>query len=936
MRSSLPRTDQEEIERLNRDVSLERLVEAWGVELRAVDDKLGGRCPFHEDAEHALILLPKANTWTCSGCEVTDGTTIEWTMRAQGISRRHAVELLRADHGGDGTEKLVKHSTTQKLPELIAAGLEDAKLLEQVVMYYADTLKRTPPALDMLKQYGVGAEAIERFRIGVSDRSLGYRLPRANRRAGAEVRGRLQRLGILRQTGHESLRGCITVPLLHEDDAVVTVYGRRLDDRAGETADVYARSISIGVFNIEALRTNRDIVVCSSVFDALVMWSNGVRGVTAVHDANRAHLKAVIAKSGIAKVTLCFPRTDEGDEGAEQLKEVLSAAEVEIFRALLPSGMDARSFIASSSSSPTEALATVLRQAEWIGGLKPKSPSPAVPVIDPPAATEVTQPTNTADIVIELGDRRWRIRGLGNNLSYERLRVHLFVSRETKDSRTSGFFVDTIELYSARQRNAFIEQAADELALDADIVKKDLGHVLLRLEALQDGQIRATLQPKSATPAMTDSERTAAMDLLRDRKLVERIVADFDRCGVVGESDNALVGYLAATSRKLHHPLAIVVQSSSGSGKSSLMQAVLDFIPEEERRSFSALTGQSIFYMGEADIAHKVLSIAEEEGASRASYALKVLQSEGALTIASTAKEAGTGRLVTHEYRVQGPVAIFTTTTAIDVDEELLSRCIVLAVDERPEQTHAIHERQRQAQTLDGLFARVDREAVLTLHRNAQRLLRPIAIVNPFASELSFTDHRVRARRDHRKYLGLIEAITLLRQHQRSTKTAERNGVGVEYIEVARDDLALADRLVASVVSRGLDDLPPMTKRVLTLLDVMVREAARKQGVDPADVRFTRRDVRERLGVGSTQAWVHLRRLIEGEYLLVHPSRRGRGVVFELALEPVRTPMSSGAQGACSELPSGDVRPPEEAMAPEKMAAEAHRSVSARSHTGAR
>lgn len=100
----------------------------------------------------------------------------------------------------------------------------------------------------------------------------------------------------------------------------------------------------------------------------------------------------------------------------------------------------------------------------------------------------------------------------------------------------------------ARQRNAFVEQAAEELGLDGDVVKKDLGHVLLRLEALQDEQIRATLQPSPATPTMTDGERAAAMDLLRDPKLVDRIVADFDRCGVVGESDNAVVGYLAATS----------------------------------------------------------------------------------------------------------------------------------------------------------------------------------------------------------------------------------------------------------------------------------------------------------------------------------------------------------------------------------------------------
>jgi DNA primase len=933
----MARVTKDESDLLQQKMSIERMAEGRGLKLRRDEGKLVGECPFHDSGDHAIVIHPKANTWACSGCMVIDGTVVEWTMKAEGISRRHAAELLRADHGGRGTGK-VKNSTSQKLPDVIAADVDDARLLEQIVVYYADTLKRTPAALDQLKSNGITAEAVDLFRLGLSDRTLGYRIPRANRKAGAEVRGRLQRLGIIRNTGHESLRGCITVPLVDEHGVIVSVYGRRLDDRTVESPDVYAGTK--GLFNIEAFTAGRDIIVAGNVFEAIVMWSQGVRNVTAVHDDSLEELVAFIVKSGVGRVTIAFPRTDEGQARTERLKNRLSGAEVEVFRVLLPAGMNVQSF--ATSSSPSESLATVIRQAEWIGGVRPKSPSPTSLVTEPTrtasaattATTPATTPPNTGEIVITLGDRRWRIRGLGNNLSYERLRVHVFASRQTKDSRTPGFYVDTIELYSARQRNAFVEQAAEELGLDPDVVKRDLGHVLLRLEALQDEQIRAALQPKNVMPTMTETEREATVDLLRDPKLLDRILADFDRCGVVGENDNKLVGYLAATSRKLHQPLAIVVQSSSGSGKSSLMQAVLDFIPEEECRSFSALTGQSIFYMGEADIAHKVLSIAEEEGAVRASYALKLLQSEGVLTIASTAKEAGTGRLVAHEYRVQGPVAIFTTTTAIDVDEELLSRCIVLAVDERPEQTRAIHDRQREAQTLDGLFARMDREAVVQLHRNAQRLLRPLAVVNPFASELAFDDHRVRARRDHQKYLGLIEAITLLHQHQRPVKTAERNGVVVEYIEVTKEDLVVADRLVASVVSRGIDDLPPMTRRVLTLIDVIVREAATKQGVNPTDIRFTRREVRERLGVGSTQAWIHLRRLLDSEYLIPHPSRRGRGVVFELALEPGRATTSSGVDPAGSGVNSGDVRPADEATISEKTAPKVHRSVSARSHIG--
>lgn len=119
----------------------------------------------------------------------------------------------------------------------------------------------------------------------------------------------------------------------------------------------------------------------------------------------------------------------------------------------------------------------------------------------------------------------------------------------------------------------------------------------------------------------------------------------------MGERTNKLVGYLAAVSRKLDRPLAIVVQSSSAAGKSSLMDAVLAMIPQEERIKYSAMTGQSLFYMGETNLQHKILAIVEEEGASRASYALKLLQSEGELTIASTGKDANSGSLITQEYR---------------------------------------------------------------------------------------------------------------------------------------------------------------------------------------------------------------------------------------------------------------------------------------------
>src|SRR5690606_29347304 len=188
---------------------------------------------------------------------------------------------------------------------------------------------------------------------------------------------------------------------------------------------------------------------------------------------------------------------------------------------------------------------------------------------------------------------------------------------------------------------------------------------------------------------------------------------DLEATGVVGEATNALVAYLAATSRLLPAPLAVIIQSASAAGKTSLMEAVLALVPPEERVQYSAMTGQALFYLGEADLKHKVLAIVEEEGAARASYALKLLQSEGQLTIASTGKDPVTGRLVTETYHVEGPVAVVLTTTALDVDEELLNRALVLTVDESAAQTRAIHRRQRARRTLDGLLARAARDALL-------------------------------------------------------------------------------------------------------------------------------------------------------------------------------------------------------------------------------
>ncbi len=102
---------------------------------------------------------------------------------------------------------------------------------------------------------------------------------------------------------------------------------------------------------------------------------------------------------------------------------------------------------------------------------------------------------------------------------------------------------------------------------------------------------------------------------------------------------------------------------------------------------------------------------------------------------------------------------------------------------------------------------------MVALHRDAQRLLEPLAVVNPYADRLTFAHGRTRTRRDHGKYLNLIAAVTLLHQHQRARKNATIDGRQVTYVESTIADIEVANTLAHAVLGQSLDELAPQTRR---------------------------------------------------------------------------------------------------------------------------
>jgi DNA primase catalytic core len=904
-RPLVPRIPEAELEQVKRGTDLAALVRAKGIELRPHGTgHLAGKCPFHDDDTPSFIVTPAKNLFHCLGCGA-GGTVIDFVMRHDGLSFRHAVEVLRSGQASVlvATTSPTKHSTVPRLPAPVAYDADDQTLLTQVIDYYHERLMQTPAALAYLEKRGIRSEAaIKHFRLGFADRTLGLRLPQKNRQTGAAIRERLEKLGVYRESGHEHLNGCLVVPILGPDGAILGAYGRKIiENQSTGIKHLYLPGPHRGLWN-PACFGSREVILCEALLDALTFWTHGFKNVTTAYGVEgfTEELLDALVLAKTERVLIAFDRDEAGERGAAKVAERLMARGVDCRRVLFPHGQDANEY-ARKVQPADKALAVLLNAAQWLGKAAPSlhaalAPAPSslaaslaapVPALPPPpveAAKEKVAPNTPAASALrmqgehgflELDGREYRVGGLEKTLGSDGLKVALRLKVGDR------FHLDSLDLARDADRRRFVERAAEETGVSADVLKRDVGRLLLALEQAQV-ELARPAETASSVVRLTEAERAEALAWLTAPDLVGRLRAAFHKAGIIGEENNTLLAYLAGVSRLLERPLAIIVQSASAAGKTTLMDAVLAFFPEEERIKYSAMTGQSLYYLGETNLKHKILAIVEEAGAEKASYALKLLQSEGELTIASTGKDPTTGRMETQVYRVEGPVMIMLTTTAIDLDEELQNRCLTLSVDESPEQTAKIHTLQRERRTLAGLVAKAERTELLRVLRNAQRLLTAVEVLNPYAPSLTFPSGRTRNRRDHEKYLTLIDSIALLHQHQRPKDHYELGGRTLEYVPVTLDDIALANELAPEVLGRSLDELPPQTRTVLGHIRTLMRAKREKtKGVDT----FTRRELHGACGWSFTQLRIHLERLIEQEYVAAHCGRMGSQFVYEILID---------------------------------------------------
>lgn len=848
--------DKVEIEQIKQRTNLEEYIRSQGIKLRKKGKQFFGQCPFHQDSNPSMSVDPQKQLWNCFGCQ-QGGDIYEFVIKLKGVDFLAAHQLLGGVANLSPIKEATKDNATPEQEKEAAKeelSVESLKWLDLAAKHYHTRLLETPQAQEYLLSRGISLEAIRIFQLGYSDGTLSSKLSNEGKAA-------LEEIGVLTAAGKELMKGCVIFPLLKADTPmVVSLYGRH----TRLVQHLYLPGKHRGLVNQQAAEGSNEIILVESIIDSLALWSVGIRNVIPIYGTNGltddiiSHLRQCLVKHAI----LMLDNDLAGQKAANLIKSRLDKENIYSSIVELP------------AKDPSEWVSKGATK-DAILALLPKLPSTANDKsINPPKLERTDE-----EIAVTFGSREYQIRGLQIN-GLDRMKINM------KVKHNDNFHLDTMDLYQEQARKRFAERASERIQAPEQEIESQL---LLIIEELEKIRLQAKQANKKNPPkvAISASEQQEALEYLRNKDLVSNIALDILASGLIGERATILMAYLCALSRKLAKPLSCLVVARSGAGKSSLQEAICSFLPPEDIVWVTRLTGQALFYKDPNSLKNKVLAIAEEEGASQAIYSLRTLASDQRLSVAVTQTSPQTGELQTKHYNIFGPVSILTTTTSAEAfDEETRSRFVLLTMDESQQQTKAILEQQRYSRSLEGVLEIATGEQKRLLHHNCQRLLKPLKVVNPFVELLEYPSQKLIARREHTKYLTLIDTIALLHQYQREIKTATSGKTTIEYVEVELEDIALANELASSVLWRSFDELAPPVRGMKQEIEALYNKKAKEKGIRVSDIALSRREIRIATNWTDWQVRQYCQKLVDMEYLTISFSSNGKSSLYKI-IEPL-------------------------------------------------
>ena len=824
--------DRSDINNLKAQVNLATLV-ARSVELKQVGKNLMGRCPFHDDSTASMSVGPKL--FNCFGCDA-GGDVLKWLQLKEKLDFPAAVVRLQ--------ELASQFPVSASEPKRNICPENHQDEMRRVAELYHRALLDSQSAQDYLKSRGLESRELwNTFQIGYADGSLLDLLP-----SKGPIFEALQACGLVNERGREHFKGCIVVPLDHPEQGVVNFYGRKIG--ADAVSHLYLPGPKRGVFNRKALQHSSQVLLVESVIDALSLWQSGCKNVTALLGCQLTDdVQAALPK----EVVFCLDGDLAGQTALAKLACELASQGKTCFEVELPDDLDPNEVLLKSGSAALKRLVQ----------------SPKLCYEPEPGPVGCVDKTEDG-FMLRLDDIEYRVTP--QPPFQAKLKVLLKASCEGKR------YSEVLDLLSSRSSQMSLAAMGRRFKRPKCQLEDHLNQILSEAESWVEAQQAVDEMATQKAPEMTAAEREEALSFLKQPNLVKAILKDMDELGYVGEENSKLLAYLIGLSRKLQNPLSGIVISQAGAGKSGLTELVELLTPGEDVVLFSRLSSQALYYMPKDYLKRKLLILEERVGAEAAEYSIRVLQSRQFLSQAVVVKDPNTGQMSTRRFEVEGPIAYLETTTSHRINHENATRCFELTLDESEMQTQRIHQRQRQSRTLEGLMLDFNTDKIQKKHHNAQRLLEQVKIVIPFVDLLSFPSRWLRTRRDHERFLCLIEAVTFLHQKQRVQNTLAS---GLVYIEATLEDYQLAFELAQGVLAATFHEL---SRGARELLDVAVelQESCKEPGL----YSFTRREIRQSLDWPDRRVQDAVQELVDMEYLGVLAGSQGKAFRYRILETP--------------------------------------------------
>jgi DNA primase catalytic core len=842
-------------------------MKACGVAVEREGQNQMALCPFHPDKTPSLSV--HGQLYKCHGCGAK-GDVLRFVMLKDNLNFPQALARLQAMVGQVPTA--AEAPAPVPSPDRLVGGFTRPELLARVAKYYASHLSTSRQAREYMASRGLDhPELWDAFQVGYADGSLRTALPLS----GPEVEA-LTQLGILNERGKEHFYGCVVVPLSHPDIGIVGMYGRRILPNSKVT-HLYLRGTKRGVLNWQALHASSSVVLAECVLDALSIWTAGVRDVTCLFGAGAlpVDLQELLPRYGTEEVRFCLDADPAGQKGTATLARTFLQQGIRCQTITLPDGQDANDVLLDAGP---EALRHALEQA-----------TPVVATTEDGDGVSAIMPqVETVDLgfIVHFGAVVYRVTPRAPFTG----RLSALV-RGTHGELTSA---EQVNFYSDRNRTQWVRNAARNLKLATGDTEAHMTFLLAEAERwVEYTVLRSQQEAQSRPEPMTDKEKSAVLGFLRLANLVEVILSDMEALGYVGEEKCKLLAYLIGLSRRMERPMSGIILSQSGAGKSTLTELVESLTPPEEVELFSRLSPMALGYLAKDYLKRKLLILEERVGAEGADYFIRTLQTKNFLRHAVPMKDPLTGQMHTRVIEVEGPIAYLETTTQTRVNFENATRCFELTLDESEEQTARIHERQRLMRDFDTVLqnagAREPVEAIRRRHHQAQRLLEPARILNRFKPYLRFPKRWLRTRRDHERFLSLVDVITFLHQYSRESGTFLEGDTPVRYVVSTVGDYRLAYELAKDVLDKTLHELSrhalELKEAIGGLLDRMGNPRQRYE------LTFTRRELRDFVQWEDHRLRDTLQELVLMEHLAIEGGSQGKTFRYRLLEEPNGEPL---------------------------------------------